>query len=304
MNESAPENWRVRMSQFFKRLIHKYRYGSLPFSGGEQPLTSRCPFSFPFNCHPGPVDQAISDAVNIHAHVLIYVYCRENTQTYEMNQVLSLPSVASTISKDFIFCVADVCEPEGWKMAHRSKFHTLPLLVMLQTRGQHTSVFVKMEGLVGETALLSYMTMIRGTGASAIIQQQDEEFNLALAEAEANNLRIAEIEALAEQTRVKEEDRRRQVERDFMNITRARDKSEAVTIRFMFPHIGAQTRVFRDSAPITEVFAFARKFVFPKDFLLKTGFPMKDIVEGDDPIGTISNDRQFVVHVEVADSDT
>ena len=303
MNEGR---WAQRIAQFLRVLRHRYCFGSLPVPETDQLLRPGCSlFNFPFRSHSGPLDDVISDASHARLNVLVYVYCKENVTTYEVNRVLCSPSVAAEIEQGFMFYAADVTEPDGWAIAHRSKFHVMPMLILVQTcsAAARARVFAKIEGSIGEAGLLSYLTMIRGNGDLDLIQQQDEEFRMAVTEAAENEMRVMELEAMARDEQTNEDERRRQVEREFMNITRAKDKSEAVTIRFMFPNIGAQTRVFCESAPTTQVFAFARKFVFPNEFVLKTGFPLVDIVESDDPIRSISSDRQFIVHVEIVECD-
>jgi hypothetical protein len=49
------------------------------------------------------------------------------------------------------------------------------------------------------------------------------------------------------------------------------------------------------------LFAFVRKFVHPRRFVLLAGFPLAQIRNDDTAIGTICRDRSFIVTVDFDD---
>ena len=73
---------------------------------------------------------------------------------------------------------------------------------------------------------------------------------------------------------------------------------DMVKVKFQFPDNNNQTRAFPRDGPTSMLFTFARKFVFPKDFVLKVGFPPVEISDASDPISSIIRDKQFICYVE------
>jgi hypothetical protein len=217
-----------------------------------------------------------------------------------VNSTLVLDSVSDAIDRDFIFLPLDISHPEGWNAAHTLHFKSLPVLAIVRPNGHPLSqsgIILKHEGPIGEATLLSYLA-IRESHDGAITFAQDAEFEQAVAEATANQRRADEIAAEAETEEMVRFDARIGIERSFIEIPVPADQSEAVTIRFLFPDNSTLTRRFFQNGPIRWLFAFVRKFVFPREFLLFTGFPLIAIGEDDGAIASICRDRAFIVTVE------
>jgi hypothetical protein len=124
----------------------------------------------------------------------------------------------------------------------------------------------------------------RGPGIAAA---QDEEHRRALEEAEANTRTAQQID-----------DDAGTVESQFAAIPAPQDRDAAVTIRFVFPDNAARARAFPADAHARWLFAFARKFVHPRRFVLLAGFPLAEIRDDDTRIGDICSDRSFIVTVD------
>jgi hypothetical protein len=251
--------------------------------------------------HPGPLENALSDAQTLHRSLFLYIYCKENPSTQTVNLVLD--SMAHEIERGFVFLALDIAHPEGWSVAHTLKFQATPVIALVRPRGTSLAqsiVFVKHDGLIGEAALLSYVT-IELSRDGTLILAQDAEFERAVAEAETNQRRTEE---LAADTEIEEDalfDARRAIEREYLSIPLPTEKAETVTIRFQFPDNTSLVRRFFQGGPVRWLFIFVRKFVFPKQFVLLTGFPLAAIPEDDSVIGALWRDRSFIVTVEYAD---
>jgi hypothetical protein len=282
---------------FVARLIHHFKYGSLPFDSSEELLAANQHiFQFPFDCHPGPMEAALREAETSHISVFLYIYCKENYLTGQANAVLRSDLVRNQISRNFLFLPLDISHPAGWSAAHFLHFRSMPLIALLRPRQgslEASQVCLKHEGLIGETALLSYLTIVN-QGDAAVVAQQDEGFQQAVEEMQENQRSAEELANM----NIFIEERRREIEREFESIPLPSDKAESVAIRFRFPDNHDQMRTFYRNGPVRLLFAFVRKFVFPREVVLMTGFPLIRIAENDDLIDSLCSDRQFVVYVE------
>lgn len=263
---------------------------------------------FPFECHPGPIDDAIIDAKNLSKSLFIFIYSRDNADTFQVNEIFQLQSIKSIIQQNYIFYPLEATSVEGWKIVTSTfKFHSLPLFALIRPRGTSLSqsqIFMKHEGLIGETALLSYISIENQNLAQEdnqnnnIIAQQDEDFRRAVEEAELNQLTTEEIEREARRT---EENRIQKINDEFNAIPIPQQGEDKIVIRFLFPDNISRTREFPVNGTIRMLFAFARKFEDPQNFILLTGFPMQQLEESDELISSICNDKHFVIHVDEDD---
>jgi hypothetical protein len=231
---------------------------------------------------------------------LLYIYCKENDLTQKTNELFRTELISREVIEHFVFLPLDIFHPEGWATAHSLGFRKMPLIALIRPRDgslESSQIFVKHEGIIGETALLSYLRM-ENRGDGQIIEEQDEEYRQAVQEAEENERRIEDLE----QEDFILDQRRLEIEREFESIPTPVDKAEAVTIRFRFPDGQDQVRKFFRTGPSHQLFAFVRKFMFPREFVLMTGFPLGRIAESGDTIGSLCSDHQFIVYVELEDN--
>lgn len=145
--------------------------------------------------------------------------------------------------------------------------------------------------------MLSYIS-IESDRDGGVVVAQDTEFEQAVAEAQENQRRAVDIAAEIETEQNMRLNMRIEIEREFLAIPVPPDQAEAVAIRFQFPDNSSLTRRFFQNGPIHWLFIFVRKFVFPQEFVLLTGFPLTQIAENESPINSIGCDRSFVITIE------
>ena len=291
---------------FFSKLLHHFWYGGdtvdrrnprysnpldLPFHR----------FSFPLEYHTGPISDAVSDSLSLSRSLFVYIYCRDNSDTIRVNELLSRPQISDAISSFYVFYPVEATSPEGWRLlTELFFFQALPLLALVRPRGnslQQSQVFVKHEGVIGETALLSYLTMEHQHNGAAIIAQQDEEFRRAVEEAEANQQTAEQIQR---QAMLDDQQRERTVREEYDAIP-IPQTGQGIMIKFLFPDGVARTREFPQNGTVRMIFAFVRNFESPHQFAIFAGFPTRQIEESDSPISSICTDRQFIVHIDEID---
>jgi hypothetical protein len=284
-----------------RRFLHHFKYGSLPYDSSEEYLSNnRQPLSVAIPVHQGPLETAIRDAVIQRQLFLIYIYCRENALTRSVNNVLASESVSALVERNFLFVVLDISYPEGWTAAHFFNFKTTPVISVLRPRGstlKQCHLIVKHEGSIGETALLSYLSIaVQEDGT--VIETQDAEYQKDVQEVEENTRRVDELDSGARQAEINSEN----VDREFEAIPTPVDGAEAIAIRFHFPDSSTQTRKFCHDASARALFSFVRHFVFPERFaMVIPGFPAVKIAEEDGLVRSVCRDRHFVVYVEFED---
>jgi hypothetical protein len=172
---------------------------------------------------------------------------------------------------------------------------------MRPTSAAACHLVVKHEGIIGESALLTYLAMAV-QGDAHVIDSQDAEYRQAVQEAEENARTTAEIEAAASEHELTIDARRDSVDREFDAILSPSDIAETITIRFHLPGNNTQSRVFYENVTSKSLFAFVRHFVFPSQFtLLLPGFPVVKIEDDDSLVQSVCRDRHFVVYVELDD---
>lgn len=270
--------------------------------------------SFPFECHPGPIDDAIIDSSRLSKTLFLFIYSRDNGDTFIVNDIFQQQSIKEIIQHNYIFYPLEATSVEGWKIATSTfKFRSLPLFALIRPRGTslaQSQIFMKHEGSIGETALLSYISienqnlMQEGNQNNnhapdnLIIAQQDEEFRRAVEEAQMNQLSTEEIERDARRS---EENRIKKINDDFNAIPIPQQGENKIVIKFLFPDNVSRTREFPENGTLRMLFAFARKFEDTQNFVLLTGFPMQQIEENDNLISTVCKDKHFVIHVDEDD---
>jgi hypothetical protein len=138
---------------------------------------------------------------------------------------------------------------------------------------------------------------------AAVIHDQDAEYRRAVRIAEEG---AQHIHAAAEAVVTREIDleiRRRQIDEEFGRIPEPINPADTATIRFQYPYLAPQTQRFSRGAAVRWIFVFVRKSMFPKRFVLLTGFPQTPIEESDRPLKDIVQESKFIVYVEPGDDD-
>ena len=292
---------------FFHRLFYRFSNGNAPYcpSQDESHVPQQLPFSFTFDSHPGPMEDAIADAQNLHRALFVFVFCRENPLTTAVVSVLQRPSVAEEIRENFIFLPLDVTWPEGWRVAAEIGFDAMPFIALVRPRGStlwESKVYVKYEGKVGEHTLLSSMRVERTdrNPDNALVRAQDDEFDRAVREDEEAEVQRA-VAQIEEQRAAEDEERMRAEVNEAYERLLAEEPTDAATIRFQFPDNQTKTHKFARNGPVRNLFVFARKFMFPRPFVLMTGFPQRQLIESDTAVGDECRERQFIVYVQEDD---
>lgn len=270
------------------------------FNGG-----AHIPFVLPFECHPGPINDALTDAKNLHRSLFLFIYCKENPNTKNVISLLRLDNVAQAIHNSFIFYPQDVTWPEGWAIATQLKFQELPLIALIRPRGhslEESNVFVQHEGKLGANALLSFINVehqnAEANEAHGIVQQQNDEFNNAVLQDEINLQQEEEQRRAEEEASRLEQEAKVKVEAEFESLPTPPPNADCCTIKFQFPDSTSQHFKFERNSPIHFIFIFVRKHMFPSNFNLFTGFPRQLITDSDEPISSRYTDKNFIVFVE------
>ena len=298
----------LTVGNFFKRLLHHFTHGNAPFQADlNQYSSSHLPFSFAFDSHPGPVEDAICDAKNLHRSLLIFVYCLKNPLTASICNLLQKQSISREIRENYVFLPLDVTWPEGWSVALQLEFKRMPILAVVRPKGSslwESRIFIKYEGKVGENTLISSLRIENHerNPDNEIVEEQNNEFNDALIQEVENERRRQneemEIAQQQERERQQREMEQQRVEQDFLALPSVEGITDISTIRFQFPDNLARIHKFPRTESIKLLFVFVRKFMFPKNFALKTGFPQFEIPENDQRICDVCPEKNFIVYVE------
>jgi hypothetical protein len=200
----------------------------------------------------------------------------------------------------FIFLPLDVTWPEGWRLAAELDFKYMPLIALIRPRGNslaESKVFVTYEGRVSENTLIGSMQMEHQDRNPdvAIVQNQDEEYQQAIVQQQEAD-RAAQEEAAVQASELAQ--RRRDIDSEFEAIPMPADQADVLTIRFQFPDATSKTRQFSRSGAQKWIFAYVRKQVFPKDFVLLTGFPQARMEEIEVALKDLYKEKQFIVYVQ------
>jgi hypothetical protein len=222
--------------------------------------------------------------------------------------VLHQPTILEEIRENFIFFPLDVTWPEGWKIATELAFKYMPLIALVRPRGHslaESQIFVTYEGRVSETTLLSSMRVEHHdrNPDAAVMHDQDAEYRRAVRLAEASVQHNQAAAAAVATREVELEIQRRQIGDEFAQIPEPTDLGDTATIRFQYPYLAPQTQRFSRDAAVRWIFVFVRKSMFPKRFLLLTGFPQARIEESDRPLKDVVPEKMFIVYVEPGDDE-
>ena len=311
MDEQTLINQRFTITRFFQKIFHHFAYGNAPYNDGvfDPHSDFSASWGLPYDSHPGPIEEAITDAKNLNRSLFVFIYCKENALTQRCLTVLSQPSICEEIQRSFLFLPLDVTTPQGIVVANALNFNTLPLIALIRPRGttlNESQIFVKHEGKIGESILLSYIRVEHQeqeeqqahAQQQAMVEEQDLEYREAL---EREQERQRQIRIHEEEEEMHEEMQKvlqQTVDEAFDALPPPPSIGEKVTVKFQFPDNNNQIRVFPRDGPVSMFFTFARKFVFPKDFILKIGFPPAQISETNEPISSVITDKQFICYVE------
>lgn len=289
-------------SNLFKSFMYHFRFGDTT-SDYVRPGYSENPrlTDLSFECHPGPINTVVEDAINLHKSIFLYIYFIDNDICQKTDELFRIPTISAEIQRSFIFYSASVTSSDGYSLATHFKFKKLPLIALIRPRGRsfdESSVFLSHEGFITETSLISYISLEHPEDAN-IIQNQDQEFLAAVAEAEQNNLRIQEIENQAREDEIRQENMKKQIEEEFNQLPVVQQNEQCYTIKFHFPDNFERTHSFPINGTIKMIFIFVRYYLFPSDFTLQCGYPLSEINESENLIETISKSKQFVIFIDV-----
>ncbi|KAH0795466.1 FAS-associated factor 2-B [Histomonas meleagridis] len=273
----------------------------MPF--GNQEFQYQLPFIFPFDSHPGPVKDAIEDAKNLNRSLFLFIYCIDNPNTYKVSKILQSDAIANEIHSNFIFLPLDVSFPEGWHSACDLKFTEIPMIAIVRPEGttlNESHVFAEFKGIISEDDLLSSIRIENHHRSPdvEIIEQQNEEFNEAIRrDTEATREEVEEEQRV--QNQQEEEKREKEkIEKEFDELPEIEEGMDVATIRFQFPDNVSRIHKFPRDQTVNLLFVFARKFMFPKKFVLVTGFPQYKIDENGKKLSDVCREKNFIVHVE------
>ena len=283
---------------FLHRVLHRFIHGQAPVHGD-----AGVPFSFDFDVHPGPVDDAITDAQNLHRSLLIFIYCVDNPATRSAVELLQRRRVADEIREHFIVLALDAMWPEGWRLVTKLDFEAIPVIALVRPRGTtlaESQVYCKYEGAVSEDTLLSAMRieMTAREPDTEVVREQNDEFDRVVREAEEITRREEEAQEEARRAVADEEKSRDEVERAYEQLMQLGESGDVATIRFQFPDSQTRTHKFARDGPVRNLFVFARKFMFPQTFELMAGFPQRRIEENEERLDAQCKEKQFIVYVE------
>ncbi|KAK8870600.1 hypothetical protein M9Y10_008486 [Tritrichomonas musculus] len=294
---------------FFKQLFHHFTHGNAPYN--PDPINfsnSRLPFTFPYDSHPGPIEDAIVDAKNLHRSLILFIYCLHNPLTPSIVNLLQKPSIANEIHENFVFLPLDVTWPEGWSVATQLEFQRMPLLAIIRPKGSslwESRVFVKYEGKIGENTLLSSIRveLQERNPDNRIVEEQNNDFNEAILQ-DAENERIRREQAAEAQAQAQRaEEEAKKIDEEFEQLPSTDGLTDVTTIRFQFPDNNTRIHKFPRDCSVNLLFVFVRKFMHPKKFILLTGFPQFKINEDGQKLCDVYGEKNFIIHVEEEDED-
>lgn len=302
MENTQEDDQHFNIKKLFKLFMYHFRFGDTlseyTRSGiNENPRLT----DLLFDSHPGPIDTVIEDAKNLHKSVFLYIYFTDNAVCQKTDELFHISSISTEIERSFIFYPISVTSSDGYSLATHFKFKKLPIIALIRPRG-HTfhdsSVFLNHEGFLTESGLLSYISLEHPEDTN-IIQNQDQEFLAAVAEAEQNNMRIQEIENQAREEEIRQENQKKQIEEEYNQLPKPQQNEQCFTIKFHFPDNTERMHAFPIDGTIKMIFIYVRYYLFPSNFTLRCGYPQSEIDESEDLIQTISNSKQFVIYVDI-----
>lgn len=304
--QNLMEQPRHGLRNIFKIIYHHFMCGGLPYS--ISPSQYSLPFVFSFDSHPGPIKDAISDAINLHLSLFLFIYSEDNPDTKKVVSLLQKDSIIAEMNSHFIFLPLDVSHPEGWGVACKLSFTEIPLIAIIRPAGEsleESCIFMKYNGKVEEEELLSSMRIEhneRNNNADAeVVQEQNMEFIQAVNEENENERRQAQEEEERKKAEEEQQSIKERIDKEFEEIPVVKENEDSVTIKFQFPDNTNRIRKFTKDSPVRLIFVFVRKYIYPKQFKLMTGFPQYALVESDNLIKDVFHEKNFIIHVEEND---
>lgn len=323
------------IKRVFRSIIHRFKNGNAPESDNVfQSLDFSTTWGLPYDSHPGPLKQTIEDAKTLNKSIIIFVYCRDSAVTPVIVNILGRETVSYEIQENMLFLPIDVTSPEGFLLATRMNFHELPLFLIVRPNGTsltESHVFATFQGSISEANLLSYLrresssrpspnnnthsntqddSNINNISTSNINMMSGQEVVMQRDEIDDAYDRLLHEEYLRQHMEEEERNNQRFQEEVLqiqeLSIQQAFDSlppppmpnEDRVNIKFQLGNI-TQIRAFRKESSCSDIYVFARKFMFPNDFVLKTGYPTREIPDNNSIISNVVNEKQFILHANV-----
>jgi hypothetical protein len=300
MLDAAPST----LLSLFSRLAYRFQHGDthpspVDFSGRHDLDDIRFA-GLNFDVHPGPIKDAIHDAKMLHRSLFVYIYCNDNPVCRATDGIFSSRAVASAIARGYVFYPAPVTTADGYAIATGAKFRVLPLILLFRPTGEtivDCRLFANHQGHITKDVLLASLSLAAPPphAGDAFREAQDREF------------REVEVESQREAQRMEDERRRQEaarhrVEDEFAALPRLTPADVGIVIfKFKFPDNSEQVKVLPVAGGTRMLHAFVRKFVYPREFGLRTGFPLMDVPDDDTAIGELFRQRNVLVHVTESD---
>ncbi|OHT11520.1 hypothetical protein TRFO_18964 [Tritrichomonas foetus] len=289
---------------FLKNLFYRYQYGDTPSEYTPPGYVDNIRLTdLAFDSHPGPINSAIEDAINMHKSLFLYIYFTDNETCLVTDELFKLPTISDEIQRSFVFYPVNITSFDGYNLANKFNFKKLPIFALIRPRGHslhESTIFLNHEGFITETGLLSYLTLEHPQD-SEIINAQDTEFMEAVAAAEQNNMTIQQIENEAREAEARQEQEKKDIEEKFNQIPKPHQNEQCYTIKFHFPDNNERMRSFPINGTLAMLYTFARYYMFPDVFALKAGYPLNEIPDNSDPISSISTAKMFIIYVDSED---
>jgi hypothetical protein len=300
MMETPPSS----LSKFFSDLFYRFNHGDTPPSpvdysnihAIENPRLT----GLDFDLHPGPIKDAIHDSKTLHRFLFVYIYENANPQSPAMDSLFRSPLIARVIHARYLFYAASVTTSDGYSIAIGSKFTELPLFLLLRPNGETVRdcrLFASHQGRIDEASIVAMLT---AGGAQEQVQEEEgdgirADQDRAFMEAEAEDVR-------REEQRVREieeaEGERDRVEREFAELPElAATDPDVIVCKFKFGDGLEKVKVFQRTGPTAMLHVFVRRFRYPEEFVLRAGFPMREIPDGGDAIADLFHERSVVIYV-------
>jgi hypothetical protein len=287
---------------FFRYLFSRFQYGesSPPDSSRSSPVRHNWS-DVVFDIHPGPISTAITDAVNLHKSLLIYIFCPENCDCIATESVFRAPAVGQIIADNYLFYPASSTSSDGYTVLAGFGFRSLPLLLLVHPSGRtlrDSAIFASHQGQISVAALTDYFSIDRRPPVAAIdpiVRNQDTEFQEALAEVEQQE----EIQNREEEQAKLE---RELLDAQFESLPELTGSDDNVCrVRFRMPDNSQAERFFPLDGAAEMLFVYVRFRLWPRRFALFTGFPRQTILEDETRIGALGLHGQMLVYVQYND---
>jgi hypothetical protein len=285
---------------FIRYAFSRFQYGASapPDSSRHSPPIHHNWSQLIFDVHPGPIGAAVNDAVNLQKSLFVYVFCPENPDCAQAETVLRADAVGQLVADRYLFYATSSTASDGYSILTGLNFRSLPLILLVHPAGRtlrESTIFVTHQGPISIATLLDYFTLDRRGNPDPIVRNQDEEFQAALIDAEQQQL--AQI-----QTEGEFDLYRQTVAAQFESLPNLSANDNNVSkVRFRMPDNSQSERFFPENGAVAMLFVHVRFVLFPRRFVLLTGFPQMQIQEGEAAIGELCSHGQLLVYVQYSD---